>query len=256
MNDGDGSRGRPLLIPLPGGRQRPDTAAQQLAAIDALTHRERLLRLSSADRLRELDLETLVTAARWLKREGWQEAAGKALGEIVTRAQRLIEGHVGKLPYPPNVLQQIREDTVSGMLTAIWSLETKYVFWEVNFRHCLKCTALKAKVVHARSHEREESLEWEAQDGELVERAEIAVTVDPLASFEKEQIRQIMSKLTDNERLAITLQVFEGFEVESRAPDNPSISTVMKKSGRMVRNYLNSAREKLAVSLKELGYDE
>jgi DNA-directed RNA polymerase specialized sigma24 family protein len=115
------------------------------------------------------------------------------------------------------------------------------------------------------------ALKWAAMDAGRsmirdVDRDALSVSLDAPEITLQSQVREValdldvrvaLRKLPDSQRRAAWLHWAERIPVESNDPREPTVATLMRKSGRMVRKYLRAARATLKTdpNLLELARD-
>lgn len=91
-----------------------------------------------------------------------------------------------------------------------------------------------------------EMFEIESADDELAETDEKRFVSKEISAEEKMILRARLAELPENARNAAILHYLDGWQIESKDAQAPTISKLFGVSSRTIRNWLNEAREILA----------
>jgi hypothetical protein len=142
-------------------------------------------------------------------------------------------------------LNEFRARCHFQMWNAIQAGTEKKHYWEERFYLALSdaCFDIGRQMIREREHR--VAFSDDEEHGAPEYQTDIGAEDDILAGIDAEAIREAIRQLPFRLRQAAWLRWIVGLQVESRDPEEPTITKVMKVTDRMVRYYLDEAAERL-----------
>ncbi len=250
---------RPLtrVGPRGGVLERRKAVSAQIRSLSGLSWNEITSRLAIPNRSDQnyLKNETLVHLIREALLQNQDpdpdrsaEGLENALLEMYEELQSRMQKYLRKSRFKPPEMQDIGDwenKVQTVIIEKLMDLDTDRIdFAEVGF---FSFIALEARTQRrhfiGETEKRDEFIELdrpneEGHDFELVSRG--------LTTEESLMLREGMHALPENLRRAVILYHFDGWQIESQDPDEPTISRLFGVSSRTIRNWLKEAKRILA----------
>ena len=215
---------------------------------DPATLRERLLITDRASS-DYLSSECLVHLIRQALRTRDDEPLNRALPVLLGRCEAILRA---KIATSLQNADQLREEVLSEFGELLASDGTGKRPDELDFYECKFNAAfrvLRIEAVRRELKRLERTAEPPSPGGEIEPDGRVEEGASSRL-FDAIRTREAFSALPPNERNALVLHHVYGYKVESTDPDEVTVATLCKCTGRTIRNHLSRAAARLSV-LKE-----
>lgn len=240
-----------------------ESMLEELASLsrDELLERARVSQPSDPAYIPSECLVYFVRASRMDNNDDWFERLYKILNARVLRRLPRAEGRIGKRQIESYSHEEIRDRAYGRFVELLAADRTSYQerldYFEVRFDGAMASLRRDAQEQVWRDDNRSVALEADDETGELaveVERA--AEDLNPFASWDVEDVvfRQRLDAAIESlppEQRSVIEMLRQGFPIDSKEPGVMTISSVLGRSEKTIRNYRDRAIAALRAALTD-----
>lgn len=240
-----------------------ESMLEELASLsrDELLERARVSQPSDPAYIPSECLVYFVRASRMDNNDDWFERLYKMLNARVLRRLPRAEGRIGKQQIESYSHEEIRDRAYGRFVELLAADRNSYQerldYFEVRFDGAVASLRRDAQEQVWRDGNRSVALEADDETGELaveVERA--AEDLNPFASWDvedavfRERLDAAIESLPPEQRTVIEM-LRQGFPIDSKEPGVMTISSVLERSEKTIRNYRDRAIAALRAALTD-----